>query len=90
MTGFQYQKSELAMSLADKTKMIEAAIEAERPLKIVYLKANDIRSEREIIPHRIGEMEYMGKTYLGVEAYCLSRQEERVFRVDRILEMREG
>ena len=90
MTGFQYQKSELVMSLADKTKMIEAAIEAERPLKIVYLKANDIRSEREIIPHRIGEMEYMGKTYLGVEAYCLSRQEERVFRVDRILEMREG
>jgi len=26
----------------------------------------------------------------GVEAYCVSRGEERVFRVDRILEMREG
>lgn len=89
VTQFQYNKSETAMSLKQKVKMIEAAIEAERPLEIVYLKANDIRSTRKIIPHQIGEMEYMGKIFFGVEAYCVERKEERVFRVDRILEMRE-
>lgn len=36
---------------------------------------------------RIGEMEYIGKSFFGVEGYCLERKETRVFRVDRILEM---
>jgi len=31
-----------------------------------------------------------GKKYLGMQAFCLKRNEERVFRIDRILEIREG
>jgi predicted DNA-binding transcriptional regulator YafY len=37
----------------------------------------------------VGEMEYGGKNYLGVHAFCLKRNDERVFRIDRILEIRE-
>ena len=37
-----------------------------------------------------GEMEYHGKKYLGMRAFCLKRKEERVFRIDRILEIIEA
>ena len=37
----------------------------------------------------MGEMEYRGKKYLGMRAFCMKRREERVFRVDRILESEE-
>jgi predicted DNA-binding transcriptional regulator YafY len=30
----------------------------------------------------------MEKKFIGMDAYCLSRKEDRIFRVDRILEMR--
>jgi predicted DNA-binding transcriptional regulator YafY len=32
-------------------------------------------------------MQYMGKTYIGLEAYCHSKKDVRIFRVDRILEI---
>lgn len=56
-------------------------------MEIVYLKANDQKSTRQIRPVSIGEMEYMGKKYIGIEAYCMKRKDDRVFRVDRILEL---
>jgi len=34
-------------------------------------------------------MEYRGKNYLGMRAFCLKRNEERTFRVDRILDIKE-
>ena len=34
-------------------------------------------------------MKYRGKKYLGLQAFCTRRKEERTFRVDRILEMEE-
>jgi len=58
-------------------------------LDIAYLRHNDEKSRRLIRPEVAGEMEYSGKSYIGVPAFCLKRNEERVFRVDRILEIRE-
>ncbi|MBI2427156.1 MAG: ATP-binding domain-containing protein, partial [Candidatus Kerfeldbacteria bacterium] len=87
MTRFQYAKSEAALSLARKVQLIENAIENEHALEIVYLKSSDVKSRRTIIPHVVGEMEYMDRPFIGVEAYCLSRKADRVFRVDKILEM---
>jgi predicted DNA-binding transcriptional regulator YafY len=29
----------------------------------------------------------LGKTYTGIQAFCLKRREKRVFKVDRILEI---
>ncbi len=87
LTQFQYKKSTDEVSFEDKIGMIEDAIRNEKTLKIIYLKASDVKSKREIKPFSVGEMEYLGKKYLGVEAFCLTRKENRVFRVDRILEM---
>jgi ATP-dependent exoDNAse (exonuclease V) alpha subunit len=88
LTKYQYKKAEDACPVDNKVEMIKRAIENGMTLEIVYLKPNDEKSRRVIKPEAIGEMEYRGKSYLGVRAFCLKRNEERVFRVDRILEIR--
>ena|GEM_PF-3154022 len=35
----------------------------------------------------LGEVEYRGRQFLGLRACCGHRQGQRVFRMDRILEM---
>ncbi|MBI4303918.1 MAG: AAA family ATPase [Chloroflexi bacterium] len=89
LTKYQYKKAEEACSLDDKVGIIERAIKARTALQIVYLRPNDEKSKRIIRPLVLGEMEYQGKSYLGVRAFCLTRNEERTFRVDRILEIAE-
>ena len=51
------------------------------------LKGEDVKSKRVIRPSTIGQMEYKGYPYLGLEAFCEERQDTRVFRVEKILEM---
>ena len=90
LTRYQYTKAEQFCSADDKVEVIKRAIENEAALEIIYLKPNDEKSRRVIKPEVVGEMEYRGKSYVGVRAFCLQRNEERVFRVDRILEIREA
>lgn len=66
-------------------KIIGDAIKNRLTFNITYLKAKDEKSSRLIRPTYIGEMLYLGKTYTGIQAFCLKRQENRVFKVDRIL-----
>jgi len=87
VTAFHYAKSEEKCSIRDRIEIIEKAIKEDKELSVVYLKNNDERSKRVIEPLKIGEMEYKGKKYLGVEAYCQLRKCVRVFRVDRMLEV---
>jgi predicted DNA-binding transcriptional regulator YafY len=56
----------------------------------VYLKPSDEKTTRMVRPETVGEMEYHGKKYIGMQAFCLKRNEERTFRIDRILEIRES
>ncbi|MFH1200130.1 MAG: AAA family ATPase [Candidatus Micrarchaeota archaeon] len=86
-TSYQYGKAEEQTPLKRKTELVEEAIENKTPLEIVYLKASDVKSKRTVQPLEVGEMEYMGKKYLGMKAFCFKRQAERVFRLDRILEI---
>lgn len=87
VTRFQYQKSEDKLPLEKKIKILEDAVKNNHELSITYLKSSDEKSKRIIKPFRVGKMEYLGREFLGVEAFDDKRQEERVFRVDRILEM---
>ena len=87
LTRHQYQIASKKYSQEEKLKIIQDAIENESKLEITYLKSNDTKSKRTILPRKVGEMEYLGRSYTGVEAYCYLRQDERVFRVDRILEI---
>ena len=88
LTRYQYNISEEKMPLEAKIERIKVAIEKGEALEIIYLKANDTKSHRKIEPRFVGDMDYLGKTFLGIEAYCLNRKDMRNFRVDRILEIK--
>jgi len=90
LTKYQYRKAEQSCPIDDKVEIIKRAIRNKSALKIVYLKPNDEKSRRTVRPQELGEMEYHGKRYLGMRAFCLKRNEERTFRVDRILEIEEA
>jgi len=53
-------------------------------------KVGKIKPPLTVRPETLGEMEYRGKKYLGMRAFCLKRNEERVFRIDRILDIKEA
>ena len=89
VTSLHYAKSEILCGIPERIKIIEKAINENESISIIYLKNNDEKSRRVIEPLKIGEMEYKGKKYLGVEAFCRLRNEVRVFRVDRMLEIGE-
>lgn len=87
LTRYQYGISEGRVPLEEKIRIIEAAIQSGSHLEITYLKKSDEKTHRRIKPYRVGEMSYENKPFIGVQAYCLNRNEDRTFRVDRILEI---
>ena len=89
LTKYQYDKAEQSCSVENKIEIIKKAIKAKSALQITYLKPNDEKSTRTIIPKKIGEMEYNNVAFTGLKAFCQQRKGERVFRVDRILEIEE-
>ena len=90
LTKYQYSKAEQSLPIDGKIEIIRKAIEDDMTLEIVYLKPKDEKTTRVVRPEVVGEMEYRGKKYLGMRAFCLMRNEERVFRIDRILEIKES
>lgn len=89
LTKFQYRKAEAACPVDGKIELIRKAIENRLSLEMVYLKPSDEKTTRVVKPEAVGEMEYRGKKYLGMQAFCLKQNDDRVFRIDRILEIRE-
>ena len=87
LTRFQYKKAEETLPAADKRALVLEAIRAGRELEIVYLKPDDTKSRRRIRPEAVEMMEYHGKTFEGVRAFCHKRGEYRSFRLDRMLEV---
>jgi len=85
LTQHQYRLSEQALPIERKIEMIGEAIRSNKEIGIIYLKPSDEKSRRVVRPFRIGEFSYRGKKFLGVHAFCKLRQEERIFRIDRIL-----
>ena len=90
LTRQQYKISENNVSLENKIRIIQEAIEDKVSLRIVYLKTNDEKTRRTVNPLNVGEMAYAGKKFTGMEAYCHLRKDKRVFRVDRILKIERG
>jgi ATP-dependent DNA helicase PIF1 len=87
LTGFQYRKSEERLAYAEKVKLIDEAISEGRDLRLVYLKPDDTKSRRRVRPEAVEMLEYGGKRFEGLVAYCYEREDLRHFRIDRMLEV---
>lgn len=87
LTRFQYKKAEEALPVADKRRILLEAIRDGRELEIIYLKPDDTKTRRRIRPEAVETMEYHGKTFEGLRAFCHKRGASRTFRLDRILEI---
>jgi len=88
LTSFQYKKSEEKMPVKDKEALLRKAAREKTKLEIVYLKSKDEKSKRVILPLKVAKMEYLGFEYVGLEAFCYLRNENRIFRVEKILEIK--
>ncbi len=87
LTRFQYRRAREALPLERRLELAREAMARGQALRLTYLKPNDERSQRLVLPLAVGEMEHGGRRFLGLRGYCLLRREERVFRLDRVLEM---
>ena len=90
LTSHAYKKAAEILSFDDKLDMIEKAVKAKQKLEMTYLKANDTKSKRIIVPLTVGEEDYQGKKFQGMRAYCTKRKEKRMFNVARILDLKEA
>ncbi len=88
VTKFQYKQAEKTLSMDERLSLIKQAMKENKKLEIVYLKTGDEKSKRTIIPTFAGRMEYQGRTFPGIRAFCTKRKAERVFHIERILEMK--
>ena len=87
LTGFQYRKADERVGYEERRRIIEDALRRGLNLEILYLKPDDTKSRRIVQPISIEQMEYKGKVFEGLRAYCCLRKGERAFRIDRILEI---
>jgi ATP-dependent exoDNAse (exonuclease V) alpha subunit len=88
ITRYQYQQAEKQLSMEDRFALLDQAIQGKKKLDIIYLKAKDEKSKRTIIPTFAGEMEYQGRKFPGLRAFCTRRKGERVFHIERILDIK--
>ena len=90
LTQYQYRKAEERLPAEERRAAIREAIRRGALLEIVYLKPDDTKSRRTIRPEALEMMEYRGRRFEGIRAYCFERKETRHFRLDRILEIAGG
>jgi len=87
LTGLKYRKAEEATGADEKREIIEDAIRRGMDLEVTYLKPDDTKSTRTIRPIAVEQMEYKGRKFEGLRAYCRLRGDQRTFRIERILEI---
>ncbi|MBL0319251.1 MAG: AAA family ATPase [Alphaproteobacteria bacterium] len=87
LSYYQHQQAEKECAANDKAIAIKQAIQESSELEIIYRKNDDTTSTYLVKPISVGSQQYLGKIFPGVVAYCGQHQEERMFRIDRIMEI---
>ena len=87
LSELQYSISDKQFPLLKKVQIIRNAIQNKQEVKITYLKPNDVKTKRLVRPLTVNHESFMGVQFWGMHAYCRLRKDNRMFRVDRILEL---
>ena len=84
---YQYKIAGQKFPLEKKRALIAQAIEERRPLDIVYLKEKGEKNLRTILPKDFRTVEVNGQKCLGVEAFCVQRKQDWIFKMDCIVDI---
>lgn len=87
LTNLQYAAAEQQLPTDQKKAILDQAIREKKLIDIVYLKPNDHKSVRTIKPILLQEKTYRGKNFPGLEARCINDDTDRIFRIDRIIDI---
>lgn len=90
LTEWQYNKAQQNLSVNDREDIIKKAIKNGAELDIIYLKKTDEKSKRRIKPLALDECEFKGYKFRALRAFCHKAGEERTFKIERILEIKEA
>lgn len=80
-------RPDLLLSTQQKVDLFTQVITDKWRTYMTYLKAQDTSARRLFEPYEVGTMQYEWSNFLWVKWYCHTKWGERVFRIDRILEL---
>jgi len=78
----------MQLSMEEQEQAIRTAIDHQQCLEIMYLNASNEKSTRQVTPTYVGTLKHQNMMYTGMRAFCHTSQENKTFRVDRIMEMK--
>jgi len=78
------QPSKTKSELGAMADTIENAINEGCALRMGYIGADGVATERVVAPQQIGEITFNTSTFTGFRAHCFLRGQSRVFKLDRV------
>lgn len=88
VAGLQKHTPLIQLPLETIERYMRTALEHQQPVDIVYLNASNEKSARHITPTLVGMFKYEKLTYMGMKGFCHESQESKIFRMDRILDIK--
>jgi hypothetical protein len=77
----------MQLSMEERASAMTACLEKQQTIEITYLNATNEKSRRLITPSYVGWLKHQNIAYMGMKGFCHTSQENKVFRLDRIMEM---
>ncbi|MBA3813126.1 MAG: AAA family ATPase [Alphaproteobacteria bacterium] len=79
----------MQLSTEDKVALIKLSLEHQKAFEMTYLNAANEKSTGYVTPTSVGLLRYHNMPYTGMKGFCHTSQEDKVFRVDRIMAIKE-
>lgn len=76
------------LSMEDIERCVRTSLDGQQHVEIVYLNASNEKSTRQVTPTHIGPLKYKNITYMGMKGFCHVSQENKTFRIDRIMDIK--
>lgn len=80
----------MQLSIEARVELINTSLNNWQSLEIVYLNASNEKSTRLVTPTFVGLLRYKNTMYMGMKGFCHTSQEGKVFRIDRMMEIKKG
>lgn len=79
----------MQLSMEERAEAITRCLESQQPFEMTYLNTLNEKSVRRVTPTFVGTLHHNKTPYMGMKGFCHTSQEDKVFRVDRIMGMGE-